>query len=117
MGLERSMRRRAISGVDSTRLDVAMCGLMPSPGRAQETHLVSPASVQEFLSHRQQHTCNARVGREGSVEHIKASLTHGCGGQAVLEGRYSATGAAGQHGSLGVGVLRGAEGLQLPVKS
>lgn len=51
------------------------------------------------------------------MEHIKASLTHGCGGQAVLEGRYSATGAAGQHGSLGVGVLRGAEGLQLPVKS
>lgn len=61
--------------------------------------------------------CNARVSGEGSVEHIKASLPHGRGGQAVLEGRRPAAGAAGQHGSLGVGVLGRAECLQLPVKS
>lgn len=81
-----------------------------------ERHFQTPG-LPGFLSHSQQHTCNARVSREGPVEHVKASLPHGRGGQAVLEGRHRAARAAGQHGSLGVRVLRGAESLELPIKS
>lgn len=82
-----------------------------------ETQQVLPASLPKFLSHRNQHTCNARVSWEGSVENIKASLAHGCGDQVVFEGRYHTAGAAGRHGSLGVSVMWGAECLQLPIKS
>lgn len=50
------------------------------------------------------------------MENIKASLAHGCGDQAVLEGRHHTAGADRWPGPLGVGVMWRAEGLQLPVK-
>lgn len=76
-----------------------------------------PAILLECLSHRHQHTCNARVSWEGSVENIKASLAHRRGDQAVFEGRHHTAVVAGRHGSLRVRVVWGAECLQLPIKS
>lgn len=110
-------KRRDISRADRTGFDVVMCWVKSSPGWSRETHLISPACLPECLSHRHQHTCNARVSWEGSVENVKASLAHRRGDQAVLEGRHHTAGAARRHGSLRVRVMWGAECLQLPIKS
>lgn len=116
VGLERMVKRRDISEMDSTGFGAAMCSIKSSPDshRKPKWSLLPVCPSSEV---RLQHTCNARVSWEGSVENIKTSLAHGRGDQVVLEGRYHTAGAAGWHGPLRVRVVRGAECLQLPVKS